>query len=211
MGTVVGVVKDFHNKPLHQPIEPVAFKLAPRHNWANSVAIKVNSGSIKGTISAIEDTWSKVTKGIPFNYNFMDKAYDKMYKSEIQLSTLFRCFSILAILISCLGLLGMVSITTKQSIKEIGIRKLLGATVIDIVKLLSWRFTKWVVLANFIAWPLAYLIMKNWLQDFAYRVHINGWIFISVGILALGIAILTVSYQSIRAASANPVDAFKYE
>lgn len=211
MGTVVGVVKDFHNKPLHQPIEPVAFKLAPNHNWANCMAIKVSPGNIPETIAAIEDTWNKFTNGSPFNYNFMDEAYDKMYKSEIQLSTLFRYFSILAIIISCLGLFGLASLTAEQSTKEIGVRKVFGATVQDIVKRLSWKFTKWVVLANIIAWPAAYFAMQNWLQSFAYRVHMGWWTFISVGMLALVIALLTVSVQSIKAASANPVDALKYE
>ena len=134
-----------------------------------------------------------------------------MYQKETKLGQIFSYFTVIAIFIACLGLFGLASFITEERTKEIGIRKVLGGSVSDIVMLLSRGFTKWIVLANFIAWPVAYYFMNKWLQNFAYRVNLSVWIFILSGLAALAIALLTVSYQSIKAATANPVEALKYE
>jgi len=134
-----------------------------------------------------------------------------LYQKETKLGQIFSYFTVIAIFIACLGLFGLASFITEERTKEIGIRKVLGGSVSDIVMLLSRGFTKWIVLANFIAWPVAYYFMNKWLQNFAYRVNLSVWIFILSGLAALAIALLTVSYQSIKAATANPVEALKYE
>lgn len=141
----------------------------------------------------------------------MDDEYDRMYRSEIQLGTVFRFFSLLAILLSCLGLFGLALFTTEQRTKEIGIRKVLGASVPSILNLLSRGFLKWIMIANIISWPIAYYFMNKWLQNFAYRTSLSIWIFIFSGFVALAIALLVVYYKAIEVAMANPVDLLRYE
>ena len=141
----------------------------------------------------------------------LDEAYDNLYKSEIRLNIFFLLFTLIAIIISSLGLFGLASFTAERRTKEIGIRKVLGASVPSIVIFISKGFTKWVLLANIIAWPVAYYFMNKWLQNFAYRIDLSVWIFILSGLAAFGIALLTVSYQSIKAATSNPVDSLRYE
>jgi putative ABC transport system permease protein len=216
MGTVIGVIKNFHNRPLHYAQEPVALQLNSNSNIKlrhkiRMISIKIRPENIQETIKEIEKVWKKFSGGWPLEYKFMDDEYDKMYKSEIQLGTLFRFLSILAISISCLGLFGLSLFKTEQRTKEIGIRKVLGASVPSIVKLLSKDFTKCVLVANILSWPIAYYVMIKWLQNFAYRASLNIWIFILSGLAALIIALLTVSYQTIKAATANPIDSLRYE
>ena len=163
------------------------------------------------TIGYIEEVWNKFAPGYDFNYRFMDEALDDLYRAEQRTGTIFRYFSFLAILISCLGLFGLASFMAEQRTKEIGIRKVLGATVSNIVLLLSKDFTKWVLVANFVAWPVAYYAMHRWLQGFAYRTPVSWWTFLLAGLLALLIAIFTVSFQAIKAALTNPAETIKYE
>ena len=162
-------------------------------------------------ISAVEETWKKLAPNQPFSYTFLDQDYARLYHREQQMSHVFQIFSGLAIVIACLGLFGLAAFTTQQRTKEIGIRKILGASVSGIVCLLSKDFLKLVLIANLIAWPIAYYAMNQWLQSFAYRINLSIGTFILSGLIALLIALLTVSYQAIKAARANPVEALRYE
>jgi putative ABC transport system permease protein len=211
MGTVVGVVKDFNCHSLHFPAEPAALILNTGPWNIYFLSIKVRPENITQTLGAIEKVWKKHSDGYPFEYYFLDKAYDSLYKSEIRLNIFFRLFTLIAIFISSLGLFGLASFTAERRTKEIGIRKVLGASVPSIVIFISRGFTKWVLLANIIAWPVAYYFMNRWLQNFAYRIDLSVWIFVLSGLAAFAIALLTVSYQSIKAATANPVDSLRYE
>ncbi len=206
---IIGVVKNYHFRPLRQEIEPLILLYYP--SYCRVLFARLKSDEIPQTIGYIEDVWKRFAPGLPFNYNFLDEALDRLYRSEQRIGTLFRYFSILAILISCLGLLGLASFMAEQRTKEIGIRKVLGATVSNIVRLLSKEFTKWVIVANLFAWPVAYFALNKWLQTYAYKTNIALLSFILSGALALLIALVTVSYQSIKAALANPVDSLRYE
>ena len=206
---IIGVVKNYHFRSLKQKIEPLILILNPQNCWA--LFARLNSEDVSKTIGHMEKIWGQFAPGYPFNYRFMDEAIDNLYRSEQQIGTLFRYFSILAIFISCLGLFGLASFMAEQRTKEIGIRKVLGATVSNILLLLSKEFAKWVLIANLIAWPVAYYAMNRWLQGYAYRINIALWSFILAAVLALAIALFTVSYQAVRAATANPADALRYE
>ncbi len=206
---IVGVVKDYNFRSLHSEIEPLLLVNAP--DLYRYILVKLDSRNIPGTIVRIEDIWKSFFPETPFEYRFLDEEYDKLYRAEQRMGTLFKYFTGLAVLISCLGLFGLASFMAEKRTKEIGIRKALGASVSGIVILLNREFAKWVVIANIIAWPIAYLVMKSWLQNFAYRTDLHLWIFLVSGALALIIAVLTVSYQSVRAATANPVDSLRYE
>jgi putative ABC transport system permease protein len=148
---------------------------------------------------------------LPFDYTFLDEAFDRKYKAEEKLGKIFSYFTLLAIFIACLGLFGLAFFTAEQRTKEIGIRKALGASITGIIMLLSKEFTKWVLLANIIAWPIAYVAMNRWLQNFAYRINMGLGTFIIAALLALIIALLTVGYQAIKTARANPVESLRYE
>ena len=211
MGTVVGVIKDFNCHSLHFPAEPAALILNTGPWNLYFLSIKVRPENIAQTLGAIEKVWMKHSGGYPFEYYFLDEAYDSLYRSEIRLNLFFRLFTLIAIFVSSLGLFGLASFTAERRTKEIGIRKVLGASVPSIVIFISRGFTKWVLLANIIAWPVAYYFMNKWLQNFAYRIDLSVWIFLLSGLAAFIIALLTVSYQSIRAATANPVDSLRYE
>jgi putative ABC transport system permease protein len=205
------VVKDFNCHSLHFPAEPAVLILNTGPWNIYFLSIKVRPENITQTLGAIEKVWKKHSDGYPFEYYFLDEAYDNLYKSEIKLNIFFRLFTLIAILISCLGLFGLASFTAERRTKEIGIRKVLGASVPSIMILLSREFTKWVLLANIIAWPAAYFAMFKWLQIFAYRVNIRIFIFALAGALALLIALLTVSFQTIKASTADPVNSLRYE
>ena len=206
---IIGVVKNYHFRSMKQKIEPLILILNPHNCWA--LFARLNSEDVSKTIGHMENVWGQFVPGYPFTYRFMDEAIDNLYRSEQQIGTLFRYFSILAIFISCLGLFGLASFMAEQRTKEIGIRKVLGATVSNILLLLSKEFAKWVLIANVIAWPFAYYAMNKWLQGYAYRINIAVWSFILAAVLALAIALFTVSYQAVRAATANPADALRYE
>jgi len=206
---IIGVVKNYHFMPLRQEIDPLILLYYPQ--YCGVLFARLKSDHIPQTIGYIEDVCKKFAPGYPFNYHFLDEALDRLYRSEQRIGTLFRYFSILAILISCLGLLGLASFMAEQRTKEIGIRKVLGATASNIVALLSKEFTKWVIVANIFAWPIAYFALSKWLQSYAYKTNIALLSFVLSGALALLIALATVSYQSIKAALANPVDSLRYE
>jgi putative ABC transport system permease protein len=206
--TVVGVVKNFHFESLRQQIGPLCMVLGRNIGLAS---FKVNAANIPTLLKSIESRWKSMAPGMPFSYQFMDDSFDNMYRAEQRVGTIAMIFSALAILIACLGLFGLAAFTAEQRTKEIGIRKVLGASVQGIVQLLSKDFIRLVVIAFVIATPLAWYFMNKWLQDFSYRVHINGWIFLLAGSIALLIALLTISFQAIKAALANPVKNLRTE
>ena len=206
--TIIGIVKDFHFESLHQNIFPLGLKLG----HSNSIiSFKINTTNVKPLISQIEGKWRSLATGMPFSYRFMDDAFNNMYHSEQRVGQVSITFSILAILIACLGLFGLVTYMSEQRTKEIGVRKVLGATVPNLVTMLSKDFLKLVGIASLIAFPVAWWVMHQWLQDFAYRISISWWVFVVAGIIALLIAILTISYQAIKAAIANPVKSLRTE
>jgi putative ABC transport system permease protein len=164
-----------------------------------------------GTIKTLEENWHNLAGDQPFEYFFMDSYFDNLHKSELMTSKFFTIFATLAIFIACLGLFGLAAFTAEQKTKEIGVRKVLGASVPSIVSILVVQFTKWIVLANLIAWPIGYFVMKNWLQNFAYRIDLDVGYFLLSGIITLLIAAATVSYLVVHAANRNPVEALKYE
>ena len=205
---VVGVVKDFHYRSLKEEIAPlVIFPLGGVQN----VLVRVNSTNLPHTISFIRDTWSDIGPGTPLEYSFLDDRFNSLYQAEDRMASLFSSFTILAIFIACLGLLGLTAYSAERRIKEIGIRKVLGATIADIITLLSKDFLKLVLLGFLIAIPIAWYAMNQWLADFAYKIEIGPGIFLLAGTVALVIALATVSWQSIRAALANPVDSLRSE
>jgi putative ABC transport system permease protein len=208
-GQVIGVVKDFHVRSLHEKIPPVAICMwTPKYNL---LSLRIQAENIPGTMAFLEKKWRQFIPDRPFEAWFMDEGIDRLYRSEAKFGQIFRTFSMLAIFIACLGLFGLAAYTAEQRTKEIGIRKVLGASVSGIVLLFSKDFVKLVALANLIAWPVAYYAASRWLQGFAYRINLGIGVFVLGGALALVIALLTVSAQAIRAARANPVDALRYE
>jgi putative ABC transport system permease protein len=207
--TIIGVVKDFHFESLHQMIRPLTILLQREQNAFMCVRLK--PGDISKSVSFIQSTWKSFVPNKPFEYYFLDENFDQLYKTEQRTGEIFTVFSVLAIFIACLGLFGLAAFTAERRSKEIGIRKVLGASTPTIVYLLSKDFTKWVLIANIIAWPVAYYITTTWLEQFAYRISPALSTFIIAGLLALVIAISTVSYQAIKVAIANPVDALRNE
>ena len=208
-GKIIGVVKDYHFMKLNQKIEPLIMSI--RRQWREFIFIKVNQRDLQPTIDYIDKTWTDLAPDIPLDFNFWDETLASQYLLEQQTGKLFEYFTFIAIFISCLGLFGLASFTAEQRTKEIGIRKVLGAQDSGIVLLLSKEFTKWVLISNIIAWPIAWLAMSNWLNSFAYHTKFRLTSCIISGLLALVIAMLTVCYQSVRASRANPVDSLKYE
>lgn len=208
-GKIIGVIKDFHFQSLQQPIKPLTMRLQWERN--DLLSIKVSTANLPNTIAAIEKKYKSVIPNRPFSYYFMDEFFDRQYRSEERFGRLFLNFAILAIFISCLGLLGLASYSTMQRTREIGIRKVMGASVSNIINLLSRDFLKLVIISFFIAAPVAWYFMHQWLADFAYRTPINWWIFATAGILAVLIAVITISFQAIKAAVSNPVKALRTE
>ena len=208
---IIGVIKNFNYQSLHEQIKPLVLFLSPVQQAASILAIRISSTNINNTIAFINNTWKNITGGEDIYSSFIDQDLASLYKSEDRAATVATVFSGLAIFIACLGLFGLASFVTEQRKKEIGIRKVLGASVLELITMLSREFTKWVLIANLIAWPLAYYLMNNWLNNFAYRTNITLWVFIVSGIIALLIALLTVCYHAIKAAMANPVESLRYE
>jgi putative ABC transport system permease protein len=206
---VIGVVKDFHYQTLRFPIQPQMFGWNDGWHWMASV--KISSENVPATIAHIEKTWMEFSPEFPFDFHFVDDLLDRIYQNEERLAKTIGYFAGLGIFIACLGLFGLAAFMAEQRTKEIGVRKVLGASVGGILLLLSKEFSKWVVMANVVAWPLAYFGMHKWLADFAYRTDIGVWPFVLSATLALAIAMTTVSYQSMRAATANPIDSLRYE
>ncbi len=200
---IVGLVEDFHYKSLHEKIGPAYFALDPR--FLVSTMVRIQAGTEKATLERIENYYKAYNPGFPFNYKFLDQDFQALYSTENKVAALSKYFAILAILISCLGLLGLVAFTAERRTKEIGIRKVLGSSKFSIVLLLSKDFTKMVIFAIVIALPISYFISRSWLDSFAYPIDLKWWFFAGAGLLSLGIAWLAVSLQTIRSASINPV------
>jgi putative ABC transport system permease protein len=209
--TIVGVVKDFHFESLHHAIKPFLMHPLSRDGGGQYLSVRMATAEVRKTLSLIEQTWKKYAGGQAFEYEFFDEHFARVYLSEQKTGRIFMIFSLLAVFIACLGLLGLTAFITEQRTKEIGIRKVLGASAPQVLLLLTRQFAFLVLIANIIAWPLAYWITRNWLQDFAYRTTLTAWLFALSAGLALLVALLTVSFQSIRAALANPVDSLRYE
>lgn len=209
MGQVIGVVSDFHFKSLHQAIEPVVLNIIP--SWRGTVAIRLAPGNVASALGAIEALWRDFAPGYPFDYTFLDEDFDRLYKAEADLARLFTFFAVIAIFVACLGLFGLASYSAEQRTKEIGVRKVMGASAFQIVRLLSKEFTGLVLVSFVLAAPLAYFAMDRWLEAFAYRTSPGLLTYVLAVVLAFGIALLTVSYQSLKAATTDPVKALRYE
>jgi putative ABC transport system permease protein len=208
-GRIVGVVRDFHYKSLHEKVSisvlqiysPVFYKMA----------IKLKTTDLKNTLAFVNSTWMRYAPEFPLDYKFMDESFYEMYKSEDKLSALLWIFTLMAVFVGCMGLFGLAAFSAEQRNKEIGIRKVLGASVANIIGMLSVNFLKPVFIASLIALPIAWYSMSKWLQDFPYRVNISWWVFAIAALAALVIALVTVSFQAIKAAVANPVNSLKTE
>ncbi len=208
-GTVIGVMKSMHWEPKRRVIFPMVFQVNPQAFF--KMAVRINSDDIPGTLAFMEEKWKENITTRPFQYQFLDDMIDNLYKSERRLSNVVFNFTLLSIFVACLGLFGLASYTAEQKTKEIGIRKVLGASVSGVVLLLSKQFGKLVLIANLIAWPLAYYVLHRWLQNFFYRISIGLEIFVLSAVLVLVIAFISISYQSIKAAFSNPADALRHE
>jgi ABC-type antimicrobial peptide transport system permease subunit len=207
-GQILGVVRDFNFKPLRETIEPMILRA---NTWGNIAIVKARPGETKATIAAMEQVWSGREALYPFSFNFIDEDLENMYRSEQQVSALFTAFAILAILISCLGLYGLSAYIAEQRTREIGIRKALGASIGNIIYLLNTRFVIPVLIAMIIAAPLAWYAMSRWLAGFAYKIDFNWGLVALAGAVALMISLITVSYESVKAAKVNPVKSLRSE
>ncbi|KAA0231113.1 ABC transporter permease [candidate division KSB1 bacterium] len=207
--TVIGVVANFHQQGLQKTIDPMIMLLRP--NIRGYYSAKIQATEVQATVAALQKIWEKHFPADPFSFYFLDELFDRQYRADMIFGKVFGAFAFLAVLIACFGLLGLSAYNVVQRTKEIGVRKVLGASVVSIAGLLSKDFVKLVLAANLVAWPVAYFAMNRWLQDFAYRVNIGWWVFALAGGAALLIALLTVSLQAIKAALVNPVEALRYE
>ncbi len=211
-GHIIGVINDFHFESMHQAIVPmIMLMFPPSQPYFNNLSIKISGNNIAPALSYMEKTWKKYFPETPVDYTFLDDNFDKLYQAEQRQATLFTTFACIAIFIACLGLFGLSAFAISQRIKEIGIRKVLGANVGTIVTLLSKDFLKLVGVAALLAFPVAWYFMKNWLQDFAYRINMPWWVFIIAGVVAALIALITISFQAIKAALMNPVKSLRTE
>jgi putative ABC transport system permease protein len=209
MGQILGIVEDFHIRSLHRSIRPVMFKLDP--GKTSTVVIRLQPNVISEALKEVKQIWREINTDVPFSFQFVDEALNQAYRSDLRFGRLIQMFTVLAIFIASLGLFGLSMFMTEQKTKEIGVRKVLGASVNSILRLLTLDIIKWIVLANLLAWPVTWYAMSKWLQNFAYRIDLTVWPFLLAGLTALVIALLTVSWQAIRAATANPVEALRYE
>ncbi len=207
--TIIGVTEDFHFKKLDRKIEPLVMRVFG--DWNNVMFARISGHNVAQTLNFIETTYKEFSPENPFEYTFLEESFDNLYRAEMRLGKLFTSFSVFAIMISCLGLFGLASFMAERRTKEIGVRKVLGASVSNLTLLLSKEFSKWVIISNLFAWPAAYFLMNQWLVDFAYRIEFPIWIMPLAGIVALGIALLTVSFQTVKASLLNPIKAIKHE
>ena len=206
---IVGVIKDFHFESLHQKIRPMV--IAPALLPYRFISVRIRPETISSTLSFLKNTWEKFAPGQPFDSFFLDDQFDNLYRADQRMGSIVSVFSVLALFIGCLGLYGLASYTTERRTKEIGIRKVLGASVFNIVFLFTKEFSKWVLIANIIAWPAAWFVMNKWVENFAYRTSIGWNLFLLSGIIAFIIAVLTISYQVVKSAVVNPVNSIRYE
>lgn len=214
-GTIVGIIKNTNFKSLHEKPNPQVFhimqNIQAEAGLTGIILIKLNGTKQTETLSLIEKTWKRLNADAPFEFHFLDQTYDHLYSSERKINLIFGYFSILSILIACLGLFGLALYSADQRRKEIGIRKVNGAKISEVMTMFNMDFAKWVAIAFVIATPLAWFAMNKWLESFAYKTDLSWWIFVLAGLLVLGIALLTVSFQSWKAATRNPVEALRYE
>jgi putative ABC transport system permease protein len=209
-GVIVGIAKDFNFNSLHYKIETMF--MFNQKDWGfNNLSVKINGDKAKQALAFIKTVWDKNCTGHPFEYQFLDDHFEEVYQADAQVSKIVGVLAALAIIISCLGLFGLASYSAEKRIKEVGIRKVMGASMQSVVTLLSKQFLKLVIIANIIAWPIAWLAVHSWLQDYAYRIEISWWVFLAAGLAAVMIALITVSYQAIKAAVANPVKSLRTE
>jgi len=206
--TIIGVVNDFHFQSLRNNIAPLAIFFG---NNNGIISFRINTAHAGSVISKLEETWNDMASGQPFNYSFLDERFNNMYRGEQRISEIFGTFAFLAIFIGCLGLFSLSAFTTEQKAKEIGIRKVLGSSSTLIVTMLSKEFVKLVAIAFIIASPIAYYLMNKWLMEFEYKTDLSFWIFLSAGFISLAIAVATVSYHALKAASSNPIEALRSE
>ncbi len=204
---IIEVVKDFHIQSLHHKIGPVIMQMGESNNFY----IRMKPDRIVTVVEYVKKTFKAFDPGLPIDFHFLDDDYYNLYRTERRMGKIFGYFSLLAILISCLGLVGLSAFMTQRRTKEIGIRKINGAKSLEIFILMSGEYIIWVMISILVACPIAWFTMNKWLQNFAYRINISWWVFALSGIVALIIAVLTVSWQSFRAASKNPVEALRYE
>jgi putative ABC transport system permease protein len=207
---VVGVIKDINVEKLNQPVSPTVFECSD-HFGVNYLTCRIMPGDYSGTIDYIKKVWNEMCPEFLFEYHFYDEWLDTLYISEMQTAFIIRLFAIMSIILSCLGTFGIIHFISRQKIKEIGVRKVHGAKITDIIRILNWSVLRWIMIAYIIAVPLSYFIMKKYLEGFAYKTTLSWWIFALAGVIAMGIALLTVSWQSWRAATRNPVEALRYE
>jgi ABC-type antimicrobial peptide transport system permease subunit len=208
-GTIVGVVKDFHFASMQKAIEPALIRLYPKD--ISYLLIKIKAENTEAALQRIEKTAKKYSTDYPVEYHFLDSAYDQLYKAEQKMSTLFNCFALLAIIVSSLGLFGLASFITTERTKEIGVRKVLGASIPDILLLLSSDFMKIILLATVLAWPIAYLGINQWLQNYAFQTEITLWLFALPSLSVFLLAVLTISLQTWKAARTNPANVLRNE
>ena len=208
-GNIVGIVKDFNSRPLTEDVEPVMFIIFPR--WCRTVFVRINENMVKETLAHMEKVHQEFAPDNSFEYTFIADYVKQQYGSEQDVGTLSAIFAFIAIIISCLGLFGLAAFTADQKKKEIGIRKVFGAETTGIISKISSSFAIWVLISNMIAWPIAWLVMNNWLKNFAYRIDLYWWVFVLSGLISIAIALLTVSFQVAKVARKNPIDALRYE
>lgn len=211
-GTIIGVVKNYHHVSLHREIMPHVFSISPRNYGSlRFIFIKIAAANIPDTLGYIKEATTAFAPAYPYEYSFLDQGLEDLYQTEQKLGKIFSVFAFLAIFISCLGIFGLASFTAERRTKEIGIRKVLGASFSHIAMLLSREFSRWILLANVIAWPIGWYAMHKWLQNFAYRTGLNPLLFVAAGLLSFAIAALPVGYHAIKAAMADPIESLRYE
>jgi putative ABC transport system permease protein len=210
-GQIIGIVEDFSNRHMSSATGPMILSAGTWGASRNYLLLRLRPGNPASSLNHFRQVWERANPGFPCEYEFLDEAFNRMYTNERRLSQILFSFAALAVFISCLGLVGLSFYTAEEKTKEIGIRKVLGASPGKIIALFSMNFVKLVIFANVVAWPTAYIIMRRWLQDYAYRTTIGTWVFVLAGGLGLFIALLSVGYQTLRAATANPVDSLRYE
>lgn len=210
MGTVVGVVKDFHITSLHQPVEPVVIQVMPPDFFTHMI-VRIEGDNLPGAMTHIEETWAGFSSAYPFEYAFLNEVFNELYQSDVHLGRVFGYFTVLGMLVACIGLFGLASFSVERRVREIGIRKVLGASVSGLVVLLARDFALLITIACLLAMPIAYIVMNQWLQTFAYRIDIEADVFVSAAMLTLSIALLTVGYHAFRAAVADPTDTLRHE
>jgi len=195
---------------LHEPVKPLVLLLDPSFATIRYIFVKIAPGDFVGTLQLLRSAWQEIAPNKPFDYYFLDEDFDQQYRAEERWTQIVKYAMGFALLIACIGLFGLSALTVTKRTKEIGIRKVLGASVFSVVRLLTHEFARLILLANLLAWPLAYWAMQQWLQDFAYRIDLTLWPFALSGIFAFGVALFTVSFQAIKAALANPVESLRY-